>query len=182
MTISKGRNLIKNDRKKVVLGSDLLKKIKAEIQSKELGFVFQSFNLIPSLTAVENVILPLKYAGVPTSERRQKAAEALQKVGLGNRLDHTPNELSGGQRQRVAIARSIVNKPAIIFGDELTGELDTKMAKEIMKLVVSLNKKGQTFVIVTHNLEVAKMCKRIITIVDGKIVKSKPSTTSRKKS
>lgn len=142
-----------------------------EIRSKELGFVFQSFNLIPTLTAIENVMLPLKYSRTPLFERRKMAQNALEKVGLGDRLHHTPNELSGGQKQRVAIARSIVNNPAIIFGDELTGELDTKMTKEVMQLVVNLNKQGQTFIIVTHNPEVAKQCGRTIMIVDGKVAK-----------
>ncbi|MGE5327741.1 MAG: ABC transporter ATP-binding protein [Thiobacillus sp.] len=140
-----------------------------EVRSKELGFVFQSFNLIPTLTAVENVMLPLKYSNAPITKRREMAEDALKLVGLGDRMGHTPNELSGGQRQRVAIARSIVNKPAIIFGDELTGELDTKMTKEVMDLIIKLNKQGQTFIIVTHNPEVAKMCQRTITIVDGKV-------------
>lgn len=141
-----------------------------EVRSKELGFVFQSFNLIPTLTAAENVMLPLKYSKVPVSERRKMAEEALEMVDLGDRKGHTPNELSGGQRQRVAIARSLVNKPAIIFGDELTGELDTKMTKEVMDLILELNKKGQTFIIVTHNPEVAKMCQRTILMRDGKVV------------
>ncbi|MCX6728695.1 MAG: ABC transporter ATP-binding protein [Candidatus Saccharibacteria bacterium] len=141
------------------------------IRSTELGFVFQSFNLIPTLTAIENVMLPLKYSRTPIMERRRLAEEALDMVGLSDRMHHTPNELSGGQKQRVAIARSIVNKPAIIFGDELTGELDTKMTKEVMQLVVDLNKKGQTFIIVTHNPEVAKLCGRTITIIDGKVAK-----------
>lgn len=142
-----------------------------QIRSSELGFVFQSYNLVPTLTALENVMLPLRYSGVRHSSRKQIAREALEKVGLGNRLNHTPNELSGGQRQRVAIARSIVNNPSIIFGDELTGELDSKMTKDVMKLVVQLNKKGQTFVIVTHNPEVAKKCRRIIYMKDGRIEK-----------
>ena len=140
-----------------------------EIRSNDLGFVFQSFNLIPSLTSLENVMLPLKYAGKPPQARKEMAIKALEAVGLGDRLNHTPNELSGGQGQRVAIARSIVNNPAIIFGDELTGELDTKMTKEIMELIQKLNIKGQTFIIVTHNPEVAKMCKRTIYMLDGKI-------------
>lgn len=142
-----------------------------DIRSKEIGFVFQSFNLIPTLTALENVMLPLKYSNISLFERREMAKKALEKVGLGDRLNHNSNELSGGQRQRVAIARSIVNSPAIIFGDELTGELDTKMTAEIMKLIVELNKSGQTFIIVTHNPEVAKMCKKIVHIVDGKVAK-----------
>lgn len=142
-----------------------------EIRSKELGFVFQSFNLVSTLTALENVMLPLRYAGMSLRKRRIAAVEALQQVGLGDRMNHTPNELSGGQQQRVAIARSIVNSPSIVFGDELTGELDSKMTVEIMKLVVKLNNNGQTFVIVTHNPEVAKICKRIIYMRDGHIEK-----------
>lgn len=142
-----------------------------EIRSKELGFVFQSFNLITSLTALENVMIPLKYAGMGLRKRKIMAKDALEKVGLGDRLNHKPNELSGGQQQRVAIARSIVGTPSIIFGDELTGELDTKMTAEVMDLIKELNDKGQTFVIVTHNPEVAKRCKRIIYMRDGKIEK-----------
>lgn len=142
-----------------------------EIRSKELGFVFQSFNLVTTLTALENVMLPLRYAGVSLRKRKAMATNALIQVGLGNRLDHKPNELSGGQQQRVAIARSIVNSPAIVFGDELTGELDSKMTNEIMNLIIKLNEAGQTFVIVTHNPEVAKRCKRIILMKDGKVEK-----------
>lgn len=160
---------------KILLRGEDVTRIKGSklplVRSKELGFVFQSFNLIPTLSALENVMMPLKYTGISASKRREMAKEALELVGLGNRVKHTPNELSGGQRQRVAIARSLVNKPAIIFGDELTGELDTKMTKEVMDLIVELNKKGQTFIIVTHNPEVAKMCKRVITMRDGKIAK-----------
>lgn len=141
------------------------------LRSKELGFVFQSFNLIPTLTALENAMLPLKYKGVRPRGRKEKAKEALQKVGLGDRLNHKPNELSGGQQQRVAIARSIVSNPAIVLADELTGELDSKMTAEIMKLVAKLNKNGQTFIIVTHNPDVAKLCKRVIHMIDGKIEK-----------
>lgn len=140
-----------------------------EIRSKELGFVFQSFNLVPTLTAQENVMLPLRYSGIHKRRRKEIAKQALEQIGLGDRLHHTPNELSGGQRQRVAIARSIVNNPSIVFGDELTGELDSKMTAEIMKLITKLNKQGQTFVIVTHNPDVAKVCKRIIYMKDGKV-------------
>lgn len=142
-----------------------------DIRSSELGFVFQSFNLVTTLTALENVMLPLRYAGISLSNRRTMAKKALEQVGLGNRTHHTPNELSGGQQQRVAIARSIVNSPSIVFGDELTGELDSKMTNEVMKLITKLNKSGQTFVIVTHNPEVAKRCKRVIHMKDGKIQK-----------
>ena len=142
-----------------------------DVRVRELGFVFQSFNLIPTLTALENVMLPLRYSKIPNNKRKKLAEEALKSVNLGDRMGHNPNELSGGQRQRVAIARSLVNKPAIIFGDELTGELDTKMTKEIMELIVRLNKKGQTFVIVTHNPEVAKLCKRTIVMRDGLVAK-----------
>ena len=142
-----------------------------EIRSKELGFVFQSFNLVPTLTALENAMLPLKYSGIRLGRRRQMAKEALVQVGLGDRLNHRSNELSGGQQQRVAIARSVVNSPSIVFGDELTGELDSKMTADVMSLVKKLNKKGQTFVIVTHNPEVAKVCRRIIYMKDGRIEK-----------
>jgi|GEM_PF-237128 len=161
-----GQIFIKNQKVTAIKNRDL-----PIIRSGELGFVFQSFNLVTSLTALENVMLPLKYAGVRLAQRKIMAKQALEQVGLGDRLNHVPNELSGGQQQRVAIARSIVNNPAIVFGDELTGELDTKMTKEVMELIKNLNKKGQTFVIVTHNPEVAKMCKRIILMRDGKIEK-----------
>lgn len=140
------------------------------LRSKELGFVFQSFNLIPTLSATENVMLTLKYAGVTKGERKKRAEEMLDLVGLSDRKNHTPNELSGGQRQRVAIARALVNSPAVVFGDELTGELDSKTSKEIMKLIIDLNRKGQTFIIVTHNQEVAAMCKKTVIMRDGKII------------
>lgn len=149
-----------------------------EIRSRELGFVFQSFNLIPILTALENVMLPLKYAGIHLRKRKDIARLALERVGLGDRLSHGANELSGGQRQRVAIARSVVNNPAIVFGDEMTGELDSKMTEDVMKLVVNLNKKGQTFIIVTHNPDVAKHAKRIIYMRDGRIEKESPTLKS----
>lgn len=142
-----------------------------EIRADKLGFVFQSFNLVPTLTALENVMLPLKYSGIGLRRRKSMAKEALERVGLGDRVNHSPNELSGGQQQRVAIARSVVNNPAIVFGDELTGELDSAMTADVMKLVLKLNRAGQTFVIVTHNPDVAKLCRRIIYMRDGKIEK-----------
>lgn len=141
------------------------------LRSHQLGFVFQSFNLIPTMTSIENVMLPLRYAGMGRSRRKHIAHRALELVGLSDRENHTSNELSGGQRQRVAIARSLVNNPAIIFGDELTGELDSKMTADIMKLITALNRRGQTFIIVTHNPDVAKHCRRIIVMRDGKIDK-----------
>ncbi|OGL31020.1 macrolide ABC transporter ATP-binding protein [Candidatus Saccharibacteria bacterium RIFCSPHIGHO2_02_FULL_47_12] len=141
------------------------------LRSKKLGFVFQSFNLVPTLTALENVMLPLKYKGLHLRTRKKQARDALETVGLGDRLDHKPAELSGGQQQRVAIARSIVSNPAIILADELTGELDSKMTEEVMRLVLKLNKAGQTFIIVTHNPDVAKLCRRIIYMKDGRIEK-----------
>lgn len=161
-----GQIFIKDQKVTAIKKGDL-----PEIRSKELGFVFQSFNLVPSLTALENVMLPLRYAGIGLSKRKQMAKKALEQVGLGDRLNHSPNELSGGQSQRVAIARSIVNSPAIIFGDELTGELDSKMTAEVMSLIKNLNAKGQTFIIVTHNPDVAKLCKRVIYMRDGAIEK-----------
>lgn len=141
------------------------------IRNAKIGFVFQAFNLLPKLTAQENVELPLIYAGVPKAEREKRAAEVLKKVGLSERMHHKPNELSGGQRQRVAIARAIVNDPAIILADEPTGNLDSISEEEIMKLFQELNKQGKTIVIVSHEPEVAKYCKRIIVFKDGRIIK-----------
>lgn len=141
------------------------------IRNAKIGFVFQAFNLLPKLTAQENVELPLIYAGVPKAEREKRAAEVLKKVGLSERMHHKPNELSGGQRQRVAIARAIVNNPAIILADEPTGNLDSISEEEIMKLFQELNKQGKTIVIVSHEPEVAKYCKRIIVFKDGRIIK-----------
>ena len=152
---------------------------RAALRGRMMGFVFQSFQLLPEFTALENVMLPLKYAGIHLRKRRAMAKQALEQVGLGDRLHHNPGELSGGQQQRVAIARSVVNSPAIIFGDELTGELDSQMTAEVMKLVIKLNKAGQTFVIVTHNPEVAKVCRRIIYMRDGKIEKEFNKVTVR---
>lgn len=141
-----------------------------KIRNAKIGFVFQAFNLLPKLTALENVELPLVYAGVPKGEREKRAAKVLKKVGLSERMYHKPNELSGGQRQRVAIARALVNDPAIILADEPTGNLDSVSEEEIMKLFQELNNQGKTIIIVSHEPEVAKYCKRIIVFKDGRII------------
>lgn len=141
----------------------------AEIRNKKIGFVFQGFNLLSRTSALENVELPLIYAGMSAEERTKRAEIALEKVGLKQRMDHQPNQLSGGQQQRVAIARAIVNEAPIIFADEPTGNLDTKMSVEIMKLFCSLNDEGRTIILVTHEEDIARYSKRIIKIVDGEI-------------
>ena len=141
----------------------------AKIRNKEIGFVFQKFHLLPRNTALENVMLPLKYASVGKTERSKKAMEALTQVGLADRVDHRPSELSGGQQQRVAIARALVNSPAILFADEPTGNLDSKTGEEVMNLLHELNDKGQTIVLITHEKEIAHQTERTIFIRDGKI-------------
>ena len=139
----------------------------AEIRNKEIGFIFQTFNLLPRNSSLENVALPLVYAGIGKTERLETAKKALVSVGLGDRVEHKPNELSGGQRQRVAIARALVNKPAIILADEPTGNLDTKTSHEIMDLLEEIHKKGNTVIIVTHEEDIAKRAKRIVRLRDG---------------
>ncbi|CUP14787.1 ABC transporter ATPase [Clostridium baratii] len=139
----------------------------SEIRNKKIGFIFQQFNLLSKLTALENVELPLIYRGISSSERRKRAIEALKKVGLENRKNHLPTQLSGGQQQRVAIARAIVTDPEILLCDEPTGALDTKTSKEIMELIKELNKEGRTIVMITHDLNVASQAKRQIRIKDG---------------
>lgn len=142
----------------------------AHTRNAEIGFVFQNFNLLPKLTAQVNVALPLVYAGINEEERMVRAASALESVGLGNRLDHKPNEMSGGQRQRVAIARALVNNPAIIMADEPTGNLDTKSSYEIMDIFKAMNNEGKTIVMVTHEPDIAQQTKRILVMRDGRLV------------
>jgi putative ABC transport system ATP-binding protein len=141
----------------------------AEIRNKEIGFVFQTFNLLPRYSALENVTLPLIYAGVPKLEREKLAVETLEQVGLGDRMTHKPNELSGGQRQRVAIARALVNRPSIILADEPTGNLDSKTSLDIMGLLDDIHKKGNTVILVTHEEDIANHAARIIRLFDGEI-------------
>ena len=141
----------------------------AEVRNKEIGFVFQSFNLLPKYSSLENVALPMIYAGVPSSKRVARAKEALMNVGLGDRMEHKPNELSGGQRQRVAIARALINNPSIIFADEPTGNLDTKTSVDIMNLFGQIHKNGNTVILVTHEEDIARYAHRVIRLRDGKI-------------
>ncbi|WP_167607850.1 ABC transporter ATP-binding protein [Maribellus sediminis] len=141
----------------------------AEIRNSEIGFIFQVFNLLPRNTALENVMLPLVYAGVRKNERMKRAEETLVDVGLQDRMEHRPNELSGGQRQRVAIARALVNKPSLLLADEPTGNLDSKISEEIMKLFADIHRKGNTLLMVTHEEDIARHAHRIIRLKDGEI-------------
>lgn len=150
----------------------------ADIRNEEIGFVFQTFNLLPKYTALENVALPLIYAGKSKAQRLEQAAEVLERVGLADRSHHKPNELSGGQRQRVAIARALVNHPSIILADEPTGNLDSKTSLEILDLFDELHKGGDTIIMVTHEEEVAQRAQNIIRMRDGKIEDSQPSADS----
>lgn len=146
----------------------------AEIRNREIGFVFQTFNLLPRVNCLQNAELPLIYAGMPRTERRERAAEALHNVGLGDRLDHRPNELSGGQRQRVAVARALVNRPSILLADEPTGNLDTETGNEIMRLFEALHRQGNTILLVTHEEDIAHHARRIIRLRDGRLVNDDP--------
>ena len=143
----------------------------SDIRNKEIGFVFQSFNLLPRVSALDNVTLPMKYAGIEKDIREKRGLEVLESVGLGDKIKNNPNQLSGGQKQRVAIARALTMNPSIILADEPTGNLPTSQTHEIMDIFETLNKKGNTIIVITHEEAVAKRAKRIITITDGKILK-----------
>ncbi len=151
----------------------------AAIRNKDIGFVFQTFNLLARATALHNVELPLIYAGTPSSERRRRAREKLEMVGLGDRMGHKPPEMSGGQRQRVAVARALVNNPALLLADEPTGNLDSKTGEEIMDVMVKLNDQGQTIVLVTHETEIAEYAKRQVHLRDGVIERDFLNETRR---
>jgi len=143
----------------------------AQIRGRKIGFVFQTFNLIPTLTALENVMLPMMFQDITREKRKERALDLLKQVNLSHRLNHLPSELSGGERQRVAIARALANNPEVILADEPTGNLDSKTGKEIIQMLLNLNKQGKTIILVTHNLELAKMAKRTIKLKDGRIEK-----------
>jgi putative ABC transport system ATP-binding protein len=163
---SKGEIYLENQNIAHLHESDL-----AQIRGKKIGFVFQTFNLIPTLTALENVMLPMIFQDVELDERRKKAEDLLKEIGLGHRLNHLPNELSGGERQRVAVARALANDPEVILADEPTGNLDSKRSEEVAEMFVKLSKQGKTIILVTHDNEVASHAKKIYKLKDGRIVK-----------
>jgi putative ABC transport system ATP-binding protein len=144
----------------------------AVIRNQKIGFIFQNFNLLTKLTAVENVELPMLYAGVPTKERRERALECLEKVGLKERAGHLPSQLSGGQQQRVAIARALAGQPSILLADEPTGALDSKTSQEIMKIMKELNEVGHTIILITHDLRIAQLASRMVSIQDGELLEN----------
>lgn len=152
------------------LVDDLTDDQMSAIRNEEIGFIFQGFNLISSLTALENVELPLVYRGMPKQERREISQDALERVGLGERMNHLPAEMSGGQQQRVAVARAIAAKPPVILADEPTGNLDTKSTKEVMAILHELKDEGRTVIVITHDNEIAEEAERVIRIRDGKVV------------
>ena len=168
-TPSSGEYILNGNRVSQMDDSDL-----AEVRNREIGFVFQTFNLLPRTSCLANVELPLIYAGVKASDRKARALEVLDKVGLGDRVDHKPNELSGGQRQRVAIARALVNSPSILLADEPTGNLDSKTGVEIMLLFEELYKAGNTIILVTHENEIEEYARRIVRLRDGLVEKDEP--------
>jgi putative ABC transport system ATP-binding protein len=168
-TPSSGEYILNGNRVSQMNDSDL-----AEVRNREIGFVFQTFNLLPRTSCLANVELPLIYAGVKASDRKERALDVLDKVGLGDRVDHKPNELSGGQRQRVAIARALVNSPSILLADEPTGNLDTKTGDEIMLLFEELYRAGNTIILVTHENEIAEYARRIVRLRDGLVEKDVP--------
>lgn len=143
---------------------------RAALRLSDIGFVFQAFHLLPKLTVLENVMLPLVYAGLSAADRKRRATEALQRVGLNERLDYLPNQLSGGQKQRVAIARALINNPSVIFADEPTGNLDSASSDQVLNILADLHKEGRTIVMVTHEMEAASFAKRIIRMKDGVVV------------
>ncbi|MFO0103832.1 MAG: ABC transporter ATP-binding protein [Cyanobium sp.] len=151
----------------------------ADLRNNQLGFVFQQFHLLPQLTAMENVMLPMVYAGVPAAERRRRAQEALERVGLGQRLNNTPNQLSGGQQQRVAIARAIINNPALLLADEPTGALDSRTTEEVLAIFDELHRSGITLVLVTHEDDVAARAEQVVHFRDGRLIGSVDQTISR---
>jgi|ERR1051326_7386684 putative ABC transport system ATP-binding protein len=152
----------------------------AQVRNKEIGFVFQTFNLLPRLTALENVMLPLIYAGIPKAEREKRGKKVMEQVNLGDRMSHKPNELSGGQRQRVAVARALVNDPSIILADEPTGNLDTKTSIEIMGLFEEIHRNGNTIIVVTHEEDIALHAHRIVRLRDGKVESDQVNNDVRK--
>lgn len=154
---------------------------RARLRNKEIGFIFQQFNLLPRTSALDNVSLPLVYAGVDFETREYTSKKLLEKVGLGDRLENTPAQLSGGQQQRVAVARALINEPSIIFADEPTGNLDSKSSKDIKDLLIELNNEGKTIIMVTHELDDANIAKRLINFKDGKLISDEKITKSKRK-